>query len=376
MQARTYLLCTILFMLLAALAAVGINLVVDPYAITGASRMSGFNEYKIDINNRVRLMKKYNPLGTQHNALIVGNSRVEIGISPGNQCFKEAGMTLYNLGVPGATVRQQLGYALNVIYQQPIETVFLSLDFTDFIFTRRHARFEELSLLDYREDGLRYDASGRENPDYLRTKALDYYQALFSLDSLVSSVKTVALQDAAAPDRDDAGFNPARDFGESVRVEGPRALFDQKMVDLREHFSVRWFLRDDDGRLDPGFEDLRHFLDLAVERELRVHLFINPFHAIYWNLLRERNYMPLNEKWLNEVETLVGAYPPDIVSLWDFSGDSRFIHEEVPPASDRSGPLRWFWEPSHYRDELGDRMIEAMLVEECAAEVAFGRRLH
>lgn len=376
MTAKAYLLRTLSAILLAVVTVVGINFVVDPFAITSVSRITGFNAYKNEINNYVRLMKKYNPLAAQHNALIVGNSRVEIGISPDSQCFQDAGMKLYNLGIPGGTVRQQLAYALNVIHQQPIDTVFLSLDFTDFIFTRRHARFEELSLFEFREDGFRYDAAGTKNPEYAQTRAMDYYKALFSLDSLVSSAKTVALQSAAAPDRDDAGFNPARDFAESVRVEGPRALFDQKMVDLREHFSVRWFLRGDSGRLDPGFNDLRAFLDFAVERQLRVFLIINPFHEIYWDLLRERDYMPLNEKWLSEVSALVEEYPADTVSLWDFSGDSPFIHEAVPPADARSGPLRWFWEPSHYREELGDVMIGTMLSDRCATETTFGRRIH
>jgi hypothetical protein len=376
MTARAYLIRVLLFILLTVILVVAVNFFVDPYRITAASRIPGLNEYKIDINNHVRLMKKYNPLIEQHNTLIAGNSRVEIGISPAHQCFQNDGMKVYNFGVPGASVRTQLAYALNVIHQKPIDTVFLSLDFTDFIFTKKHPPSRDLPFFEYSIDGLRYTVSGEDNPGYISSLMLDYYQSMFSLDSLISSAKTVALQNRAAPDRDDAGFNPARDFGEAARVEGPRALFDQKMTDLNDHFSVRWYLRDDQGQLDPSFEDLEIFLDMAVERNIKVYLFINPFHQIYWDLLEDLGQMPLNMEWLNEVQLVVKNYPPEAVSLWDFSINSPFIHETVPPHGEKSGPLQWFWEPSHYREQLGDLMIETMLSDSCDTDVAFGRRVH
>ena len=376
MTAKTYIQRTFLFLLASALLVVGLNAVVDPYGVTGSPRIPGLNEYKVDINNHVRLMKKYNPLREQNNALIVGNSRVEMGINPANQCFQNAGMKVYNLGVPGASVRTQLAYALNLIYQKDIDTVFLSLDLTDFIWTKRHSRFDDSSLLEHSEDGFRLTASEQLNPNYTRTLFLDYYRSLFSLDALMASVKTLAGQDRAGPDRDNAGFNPARDFGEAVRIEGTRALFDQKMSDLKEHFSMSWYLSDSEGRLDPSFDDLETFLDLVVERKISVYLFVNPFHESYWDLLREEGHMPLHVEWLSALEALVDNYSAETVRFWDFSVDSPYIHETVPPPGRKSGPLQWFWEPSHYREQLGDIMINTMLTERCNIEPEFGRRLH
>jgi hypothetical protein len=61
--------------------------------------------------------------------------------------------------------------------------------------------------------------------------------------------------------------------------------------------------------------------------------------------------------------------------FWNFSGDSAYIHEVVPPRGVKSGPLHWFWEPSHYRRQLGNLMIEAMLADGCGTQDAFGARL-
>ncbi len=375
MTARAYLIRSLQLTLVVVTPVVGLNFVVDPYRIFGASRIPGLNEYKVDINDHVRLMKKYNPLREQHNALIVGNSRAEMGINPAHQCFQDAGMKVYNLGVPGGSVRAQLAYALNLVYQQPIRTIFLSLDFTDFIWTKRHSRFDVPPLLEYTVDGFRFSASGEPSPTYFRTLLLDYFRSLFSLESLVASLKTLALQGRDTPDRDDAGFNPARDFEEIVRIEGPRALFDQKMSDLEQHFSTTWYLRDAEGLFDPSFSDLEVFLDLAAERQMKVYLFVNPFHASYWNLLRGKGHMHLHVEWLKALETLLGNYTEESVTLWDFSVDSPFIHEAIPATGQKSGPLQWFWEPSFYRQQLGDLMIEAMLSDTCDTEAALGRKV-
>ena len=75
------------------------------------------------------------------------------------------------------------------------------------------------------------------------------------------------------------------------------------------------------------------------------------------------------------MEDLVRKHEDSSIIFWDFSGDSSFIHEAIPAAGVRSGPLQWFWEPAHYRRQLGDLMVNAMLSERCNADVAFGRQV-
>lgn len=234
MSAKIYLLRTFLFSLMVVFLVLVLNFTADPYGIAGVRRIPHFNEYKVDINEHTRLMKKYQPLFTQHNALILGNSRVELGISPSHHCFSKAGLNVYNLGIPGADVRTQLDYALNMVYQQPIQTVFLSVDFTDFISPEPQSYHGSPSLLTQPSGEFRNTTSGESNPDFYQIYVRDYLKSLFSLNAVVASVRTIALQSRVSPDRDEAGFNPARDFEEAVRIEGPRALFDQKMFDLQK----------------------------------------------------------------------------------------------------------------------------------------------
>ena len=293
MKSNTYLFRVAIFSLIISALVVGLNFVVDPYGITGAPRIAHLNHYKVDINEHTRLMKKYQPLFATHNALVVGNSRVELGINPAHRCFAGKEMEVYNLGIPGADVRTQLAYALNIMHQQPIKAIFLGVDFTDFISPQPQNYRLRAALLDDQMGEFRLTTAGKPNPDYPRLAFLDYLKSLFSLDALATSVRTVALQRATAADRDDAGFNPGRDFEEAVRVEGPRALFDQKMFDLRKKYATRWYLRDADGRLDPAFADLDVFLSIAAERDIEVYLFTNPFHQDFWDMLQTQGYLPL-----------------------------------------------------------------------------------
>jgi len=375
MQARTYLLRTFLYALLAGCLVAGVNYAVDPYGITGVSRIPGFNEYKVEINEHTWVLKKYQPLLASHNAVIVGNSRVELGIRPAHGCFLHNGMEVYNLGLPGAGLRTQLAYAVNLMYQQPIKTVFLSLDFTDFISPEQQQQADASSTAEQSSGEFRLTTSGERNPGYRWVVLRDYFKSLFSLDALVASVKTIVLQSRNSADRDAAGFNPARDFAAAVGVEGPHALFAQKMASLEAKYSRPWYFRDAQGQPNRAVGELNAFLDTAAAQGIKVYLFTNPFHDSFWELLRNQGHMPAYDDWMQEMENLLRKRRGGTVEFWDFAQDSAYIHEPVPAAGVRSGPLQWFWEPAHYRQELGDLMVDAMLSDTCATEIAFGRRV-
>ncbi|MEM9253820.1 MAG: hypothetical protein AAGA91_00150 [Pseudomonadota bacterium] len=374
MSARDYIARTAFCIVLLVIVVVGANYSVDPYGITGAARVDGFNRFKVDINDYARLLKRYQPMNAEYNALIIGNSRVEMGLDPSHSCLVDAGLNTYNLGVPGASVRMQMNYALNVTYQQPIQAVFLSLDFPDFITTDPQPVASLTSLMEESSGSLRLLPSGLPNPSYRSTKALDYYKSLFSLDALTSSVKTVLLQSPLAPDRDNRGFNPARDFENMVMVEGARALFDQKLFDLELVYRRELFLRYPGETSSRRFEDIAEFLSLMRSQGVTVYVFINPFHQLYWDMLERYDLTPLYDDWLKTLSDILATYADANLQWWDFSRVEPYVSEPVPAPGVRSGPLQWFWEPAHYRRELGDRMLESMLGPGCPGPDGFGVR--
>lgn len=354
------------------------NYLVDPFLVLGTKRVPGFNFSKVEIDNHASSSKAYHPLFGDWDTLLIGNSRIEMGLDPNHSCFQKSGAKVYNLGLPGMSVRGQLEYALNIIYQQPIERVLLSLDFVDFLVrTGQAPPAEDIEWDTSSSPQLRYAFDGSLNPDYSWKKVANHYRALFSLDALVSSAKTVALQAAshANADRDDHGFNPARNFEHGVSVEGPHAFFSQKMAKLASKYQQGWSLTYNDGSLSRDFTFLTEFLEISSRRGVDVILFTNPFHELFWDMLRENRLYELHQEWLVLIQDKIAATAIADISMWDFSGNSEYIHETVPARGVKSKPLKWFWEPAHYRKQLGDLMLDTMLASECNTESRFGEKL-
>ncbi|MCP5230006.1 hypothetical protein [Accumulibacter sp.] len=374
MTPRRYTILIALFFVGFAVTTVVINYLVDPYLMLGVERREGLNQVKVAINEHVRMSKAYHSTFERWDTLIVGNSRVEMGLDPTHRCFTTVGARVYNLGLPGAGVREQLEYALNIIYAQPIRQVYLSVDFVDFL-VREGSTSSGVPINWSTNTGrLRYAFDGSVNSEYAWTSLMDHYRALFSLDALISSVRTIALQSPGQADRDDHGFNPANDFLASVASEGPHALFAQKLDMLNTKYSHNWALRHEDGSLSEDFSVLDKFLDIAEERDVRVIMFTNPFHEQFWQVLKDRQLAGQHQEWLNIITERLQRRGRKNVEFWDFSADSSYIHETVPGAGVKRAPLKWFWEPAHYRRELGDLMLEAMIGESCGQQ-EFGVRL-
>jgi hypothetical protein len=82
----------------------------------------------------------------------------------------------------------------------------------------------------------------------------------------------------------------------------------------------------------------------------------------------------LFEEWKRQLADIAAEFS---VPLWDFNAVDSYSTESPPAAHDRRSMLRWFWEPAHYRRELGDLMLGTMLDRECGPSGAgrFGVRL-
>lgn len=359
------------FCALATITAL-MNFIVDPYIVFGSSRIHGFNQVKTQINDYVRVAKAFEPFRQDTDILLAGNSRIEMGLDPDHACFKKIGLKAYNLGIPGAGVGQQLNFVLNVVYAQRVQRIFLSVDFVDFLVDEGSEPPAHDSVITTGNLPRRFD--GLENPTYNWAVAQTRFQALLSLDAVVNSIQTVLLQGMHQPNRLENGFNPAQDFARATSLEGPGVLFEQKMASLRERFTFPKTIYYSDGSLARDFDLFSRFLAIAANERVEVVILTSPFHEWFWDFLREQELLEEHANWLAEIVKRV-RMAPGKVTMWNFSDDSEFIHEPVPPPGVKASPLEWFWEPSHYRKTLGEKMLNSMLAPECGSKVSFGRQL-
>lgn len=353
-------------MLAALLFAAGFNYAIDPYGLFDSARISGFNDIKPSASSHVRLAKPYQVSRFSPKAVIGGTSRPEMGLDPSNDCWPDEYKPVFNMALPGSSIYMQARVLQHAIAEGGVRYVLWGLDFIDFL--GRQADLENGSRwppgFQEFERRLKINADGGTNSGYPYRKIVDYYQGMFSLDTLKDSLKTVASQGqrlSSTINRD--GFNPALDYHEIIRWEGQGVLFEQKNSELDRMLGRRdMMLHDPAGAWPVQYESVRQLLKYADNNGVDVKLFINPYHSDYLLAIDRAKRWDEFERWKKQLVKLTEEFRVD---LWDFSVINELSMEPAPVPEDKESVLQWFWEPAHYRAEYGELMLEKMLQNPC-----------
>lgn len=354
---------------LALIGASAFNWSVDPYAIFGSPRVKGFNEKKPYAGDRGRTAKIYQAIRTKPRGLIVGNSRPEMGLNPEDRCWPFAARPVYNIALPGLSEYKQIRYAQHGIAAGDPRLVLMTIDFADFLNRTANRNDPREWPIPSQEQDAHFlvDANGFRRRAFAWEKAQDFIGATLSLDALAHSVATVFDQhEHFVETRTMLGFNPARNiYLPILRSEGIRVLFRQKDQMLaREFAGKRWALYQGQSRWSSQFEGLSRFLKMSAVRGIRTILVINPLHAEYLVILDLAHLWPMQEEWKRRIVEVASR---SNTAVWDFSEFDGFTTEAIDSLAARGQGLKWFWEPAHYRERLGDIMLANIFRATCPA---------
>lgn len=355
--------------ILAAAAVAGIFIsvalvvVVDPYRLYQVADLAGLNRVKPQPARYQKQIKLHGARTTNANTLILGNSRAELGLDPDHPGFHAAGISAYNLALPGtgvSTAREQL-LKLQGDGLRPVRII-VGVEFLDFL----------------RDPAKRYGLRANDAPSIIDELSWQM-DILFSMDSMVDSVKTVALQRAHNPKSITArGFNPLLEYNTFAREGGYYTLFQQRAQENAKRFIQlpRGLVADSTGR-SPEFADLHTMIDSAAEANTDVHLVIYPYHAQILGMFEEVGLDKTFAQWkalmLREVESVKEARPSARITLWDFSGFSTFQCEPIPQKGDKKTQTQWYWEAGHFKPALGNEILSRLLVPRAdGSEAPFG----
>jgi len=305
------------------------NYAVNPFSIFESARVLGVNYIKPQSANRIAVFKKYQSIYFQPKTILVGNSRVEMGLNPEHIALSGY-QPVYNLGVPGPAVRAQLSYAQHVVDNSNIETIILALDFRDFLDQQRvkHSKLTPLEINEFE----------------------DKIAALLSLDSLKASVATILSQKDSVPNRLPNGFNPANEYREIINLEGQDALFEHQIRLLNSKLEGKQY---DSNKIQIEILILDKKITEWISNDIEVMLFINPYHADYYTTLEKHSLLSSFNHWRG---LIVSIFSPKI-NYCDFTP----IGYEKSYDKLNENELKYFWEPTHYKRELGDIMIPMIL---------------
>jgi hypothetical protein len=321
----------------------------------------------------VRMVKPYQVAQSAAKAIIIGNSRSEMGIDPQNPCWPADARPGYNLSIPGSTVYRQVRYGQHAMVTGDRKLLVYGVDFLDFIDEQKNSPSTTTKAWNPSPEEfdkqLPYTLDGKPTSGYRRQSFADHFEALFSFDSLVASLTTLrAAGDVNASTRLSDGFNPARDYIPIVKTEGTHVLFDQKDAESAKMLTKHKWGVYTTGHTSPELEMLARLLQDAKAHHVKVVLYLNPYHVHLLELIDQAGLWPQLEEWKRAVVRIAAENGVDVV--WDFTLYSLYTTEALPPKGQDIGHfLNWFWETGHYRKELGDVMLTEMFKNSCPATV-------
>ena len=341
-----------------------VDVIVDPYGLFGVRDFPGVNVIKPAATTRTRVVKLVQGERAEPSTLILGNSRPELGLDPESTAWPENAKPVFNAGIPGASVYTVMRYGQDIVSVSPTKLILWGLDFADFI-NRPASEAEQCQWPPTSaewEDRLRVDPSMHPSDGWRTARAKDYAVAALSTQALMDSIVTLASQrKPGSGTRTRLGFNPAHDYWPIIRSEGQHVLFAQKNAEMRERFFGADFIlvaKSCNSSID--FHSVATFIEMMHARGVEVILFINPYHADYLEIIWKAGLWPLFSEWKQRLTALV-ADSGSSAEIWDFSLLNRYTMEPPPTRQAGEVSLVWFWEPAHYRSELGDLILQDIL---------------
>jgi hypothetical protein len=356
---RTHLAIILLPALLMLAGMATINWSVDPYGVWKERRVPGYNLHIPAAYKQDRFFKAAEPLRVAPTTLLVGTSRVGMGMDPADPLL---GAGAYNLGLTGADMEECWRLWQHIESRHPQRLVILALDL--FMFDAARPPWPS-----YADERLRVSADGWPRP---LSWTWDLPSQLFSEDAVKDSLNTLAINRAPPPliAAFHRGMFDERLFEIDIAAKGARQGFVGRRTDfLPKYLDWRWQHRRGGNRQLLAF---RRFLDDAHARGRDLRLVINPEHAWLLELARAAGLGPAFTQWRNALveanlaaATAAGRQP---FPLFDAFGWTPVAMEAVPDPTVRT-PGRWWWEASHYRKELGSRLLSAVIRNEEPADL-------
>jgi hypothetical protein len=122
-------------------------------------------------------------------------------------------------------------------------------------------------------------------------------------------------------------------------------------------------------------------LATAHRAGIMLYFFITPSHAQQFEIINILGLSSLYRQWERELTCEIARAPgregEPPFALWDFSGYNSVTTEPVPPLNSKE-PMRWYFDPIHYKPATG-RLIEDRLLGLPSAELSgiqdFGTQL-
>jgi Flp pilus assembly protein TadD len=374
---RTFVSVFLGLMAFATAAMVAINVVVDPLWRFDLVSLSGLNEQRPVFSSHARSGKAGVVCRLRPAQVAMGTSRVEVGLDSKHPGWASEPGPVYNLALAGIGLKELSLTLRHAVYASPLKRAVIGLDFLMFnanreavVFGSEVLDFDQRQLLQSPADSCWRPFLENIN-NFLGASAL-----LFSFYTVKDQLKPTDETDVKRVwnwmqlyDRN--GFRPYFQigFGTLLDFHGTRSEF----LDGQERYYLSRVWRPPPSErycfTGPGkastMDTFRDMVRFARQSGVDVRFFLEPLHAQMLLTLQDAGLWPQFEDWKRRVVDILAEEAKESgrpqFPLWDFSGFNTITDEHIPDADDRKAKMRWFWEPSHFKKETGDLILDRLL---------------
>lgn len=322
------------------------NWFIDPYANYWSPTIEGINLKKTAAVNKVRNVAPYIARVNKPESLILGNSRVQLGIEP--SVLESKNDVVYNLGLPGASFTETAKLAIWHLDNNPnLKSIYIGLDYRYALnnYDVNPGPWTNVDLDNVFRSSIKEDS-------YDRISRI--YPSLLSLDALNASFTTILTQNSVRNSIQPDGFNTGGSYLSTISGEGKKNFFKYQLEQLKLRFN-RPHLTYKGTYGNRFYAELEYLLNRINTSNVKAYIFINPYHYSYWHIMANTNHFEGFLEFKKDAIELATKYPKTMFA--DFSLPNEIVFES-PLSSGDHVPLKWFYEPAHYRPELGKQMIK------------------
>jgi hypothetical protein len=350
--------------LVSVIFVASVNYLIDPYGIYQSPIGNRLFTNKPAATTRGPMVKAYQIEHIAARTLILGNSRAEIGFDPEDPAWPEQNRPVYNAALPATAPYVSLLYLREALTVSHPRTVVWGVDFMDFLVSPSTSPIRTRNELSEMEARLRVTADGSPNPASWRQRLKDVIATTFSLEGFVDSIRTIGSRtDRYGATLTRRGFNPLREYIRIARNDGYYVMFRQRAEENAKAYLMRpHALYSANTGTSLPLEDLKQVIAICRKNNIKLYLVIYPYHARLLEMLRDTGFWPEFEDWKRALVGIATASgnnpgPTESVSVWDFSGYSRYTTESVPAKGDLHARTQWYWEEGHFKSELGSVVL-------------------
>lgn len=339
------------------LSLVLFNWIINPYNIYRPPLLKQAKQKPL-VSTHLRLAKAMAIQWKKPQYLILGSSTAETGLNPTMTAWKQG--EVYNLGLSGANIYEAMRYLQHAQSIRPLKKVILAVNF--FMF---NAYVDNRN--DFDESLLNVDVNNKKNPFSIN----HLFITLLSYDAIQASLETLKNQDKKS------AFKANGQLHLKYREEQINSLKGYKNNFLyTEHFNSSSLLpppkkifsfNNPEKDIDT-MKYMQQIIHLCEKKHTELILVIAPEHIRLTETYKLLGLWNLYEQWQKNLVQMITLhnkkYPHFQYRVWGFNTLNEFTTEKLPEKDDSQTKMQWFWDPYHFKSELGNLILTSLLKQQ------------